>query len=615
MAGSDFRFWKHISLIPIRTQLLVLVIAVVVPLVAILAFTIYSSAQQNIAEAKSNAHLLAVVAASDVTRILAGNREVLKQMAKRPVIRAVDRKHCDPVLWDFLGLFPKSANMTVIDLNGIAICSAVPQPGGKPVNVGKAEWFKRSLAEDGFVVSKPFFGPITGRWVTVLTYPIHDDSGNKTGFLGLPLDLALYEPNLSGAPLIAGTTVVIQTEDGVIVWRNIDPEKWVGKNVSNFKTARQLQALRSGETEGVGLDGVSRFYAVTPVEGVEWSVVVGIPSDSVYSRVRAILIRNILMGTVSLLAVIGFALFVASRIEKPIKELAFVAQDVKKGNFRIRAGLEGAPEIVEVAEEFNAMLDVRLRAEEKLMELSEVLESRVKERTMQLEAANAELESFAYSVSHDLRTPLRAIDGFSHILQDEYGGKFDAEGQRLLKVVWDNAQRMGQLIDDILQFSRTGRLELEIAGIDMESMARSVLDELRLAIPADNLQVEIGHLPRAKGDRAMLHQVFANLLSNAIKFSRTNKAPVIKVGGSIKENEAVYFVADNGVGFDMQYVDKLFGVFQRLHSVNEFEGTGIGLAIVKRIVERHGGRVWAEGKVGSGSTFYFSLPQRAGESD
>ncbi|MBU0622321.1 MAG: PAS domain S-box protein [Gammaproteobacteria bacterium] len=248
-------------------------------------------------------------------------------------------------------------------------------------------------------------------------------------------------------------------------------------------------------------------------------------------------------------------------------------------------------------------------AENKVNELNRDLEKRVNERTAQLEEANKELEAFSYSVSHDLRTPLRAIDGFSHILLEDYSDKLDDEGKRLLNVVRDNTCRMGQLIDDILKFSRAGRLELNFSEIDMEHLAHFVFEELQPSVTNSKLQMEIEHLPPARGDSAMMRQVFVNLLSNAIKFSRNNAIPKIQVGVTVKDDETIYYVKDNGAGFDMQYSDKLFGVFQRLHSMNEFEGTGIGLAIVKRIIARHGGRVWAEGKVGEGATFYFSLPR------
>ncbi len=250
----------------------------------------------------------------------------------------------------------------------------------------------------------------------------------------------------------------------------------------------------------------------------------------------------------------------------------------------------------------------RKRAEKEINALNRELEQRVIARTAELEAANKELEAFSFSVSHDLRAPLRAIDGFSKILLEDYQDKLDAEGKRLLNVVMDNTHRMGDLIDDILKFSRAGRVELSFVGIDMEALAREAYAEFQLAVGKGNLQLEIEALPPARGDRAMMHQVFANLLANAIKFSRNSEPPKIEVGAYAEGNEMVYFVRDNGVGFDMQYIGKLFGVFQRLHGVDEFEGTGIGLAIVKRVVNRHGGRVWAESKVGEGATFYFSLP-------
>ena len=255
------------------------------------------------------------------------------------------------------------------------------------------------------------------------------------------------------------------------------------------------------------------------------------------------------------------------------------------------------------------------RDEEELRKHRLHLEEMVIARTEELAAANAslatankELEAFSYSVSHDLRTPLRAIDGFSEILLEDYADKLDAEGQRVLNVVRNGAKKMGQLIDDILAFSRAGRLDLSMADVDMEALARAALHDLEPAMAGRNLRIDAKTLPRSYGDAPMLERVWTNLLDNAIKFTRPKAEAAIELGGAIEGKEAVYFVNDNGVGFDMQYVDKLFGVFQRLHGPEEFPGTGIGLAIVKRIVTRHGGRVWAEGKLNEGAKFCFALP-------
>lgn len=248
----------------------------------------------------------------------------------------------------------------------------------------------------------------------------------------------------------------------------------------------------------------------------------------------------------------------------------------------------------------------RIEAEADLLELNRGLEL----RSRQLESANKELEEFSYSISHDMRTPLRAIDGFSKILIEEHGARLDDEGRRMLRVVRENARHMGRLIDDILQFLRLGKRKMEGEGLDLASLAQDVFAELSAAAPARRMRLMVQSLPAAWGDREMIRQALRSLLSNAIKFSAAQAETMIELGGAAEKEENTYYVKDRGVGFDMRYADKLFKVFERVHPTGQYEGTGIGLAIVKRIVERHGGRVWAEGRVGEGATFYFALPHR-----
>jgi PAS domain S-box-containing protein len=250
----------------------------------------------------------------------------------------------------------------------------------------------------------------------------------------------------------------------------------------------------------------------------------------------------------------------------------------------------------------------RRKAEEDIRRFNEQLEKKVIDRTRDLEAANKELEDFTYTVSHDLRTPLRAIDGFSRMLLRDEGNNLTENTQRKIDVIRDNVQRMGRLIDDLLALSRLGRTTMSLSSVDMEKLVNETWNDLCAIDDGHRKELQMWPLPGFFGDRALVRQVLANLLSNAVKYSRPKGRAIIEIGGKDSGDEILYYVKDKGVGFDMRYYDKLFGAFQRLHSDEEFEGTGVGLAIVRRIVHRHGGTVWAEGKVDEGAVFYFTLP-------
>jgi signal transduction histidine kinase len=367
---------------------------------------------------------------------------------------------------------------------------------------------------------------------------------------------------------------------------------------------------------------------------------------TVYIKARYGVLERLLgylaiIGAVMVLS-LGAAALISRRLQqsvtRPIAAITSVARHVvEQRDFTSRAEKTTDDEIGVLADAFNGMLTEidgrtrtleksnvdleheigeRKRAEEalrasdnRLRALNAELEERVTARTAELEAANKDLESFSYSVSHDLRAPIRAISGFSTLLIEDHGPALDEEARRKLDIIAAEATRMGSLIDDLLAFSRLGRRAIEPDDLDMQQLARSAFERLGHADGLNGVDFRLGSLPHAKGDRGLFEQVWANLIANAIKFSSKKASPVVEVGGIAAENEHVYFVRDNGAGFDAAYRDRLFGVFQRLHHDHEFPGTGVGLALVHRIVTRHGGRVWADGELDRGATFHFTVPK------
>ena len=332
---------------------------------------------------------------------------------------------------------------------------------------------------------------------------------------------------------------------------------------------------------------------------------------------------------VALLAAFLLATALQGRISQPILALAETAKAVSaRQDYSVRAPKLGEDELGVLTDAFNQMLgrihdqDRALReSQEELQRYATELEQRVAERTHELEArhetlrrnaaellsANQELDAFAYSVSHDLRAPLRSIDGFSQVVLEDYGAQLDEAGRNALQRVRAATQRMGTLIDDLLKLARITRAEMRTEVVDLSEMARDITSELQRATPGRPVELAIAPRLRARGDRQLVRVALENLLRNSWKYTAKQAQPRVEVGSIDDNGERVFLVRDNGAGFDMKYKDKLFGVFQRLHSAHEFEGTGVGLATVRRIITRHGGRIWAEGAVDQGATFYFTL--------
>ena len=359
--------------------------------------------------------------------------------------------------------------------------------------------------------------------------------------------------------------------------------------------------------DGAGLHGDHLSVVVPVVEdrnplGTVYLLTAVEPAGQRFFRYSLIILGAL---SFSLIVAIPVSMRLNRTVSDPIREIAAAARRITDGDLAHDLPTTGRQDEIGLLMRAFGQMVASLR------EMTGELERRVAHRTAELEAANRELESFSYSVSHDLRAPLRAIDGFALMIEEDYGDRLDDEGRRLLTVVRDSARRMGVLIDELLAFSKFGRQAINLAPTDMAALVREVWAEVERGTPSAPVDFRISALPVVAADRPLLRQVWVNLLSNAAKYSGGNTHPVVEVVGEETDREVVYHVRDNGAGFDMKYYDKLFGVFQRLHTAAEFPGTGVGLAIVQRIVIRHGGRVWAEGKVGDGATFFFALPRNA----
>jgi len=412
----------------------------------------------------------------------------------------------------------------------------------------------------------------------------------------------------------------------VVVWRSLkatpkaitDLSQLVGTNaaiyIGNQDGSLWTDMIKPVSNLSVNTKNVNDFFTYSNAKGdkmiaaaqviaaTNWVILVEFAEKKVLDGVARFLRLLLIIGGLLIVAGILIAWRISYNITKPLKQLTIAATAIARGDYLMPVEVEGDDELGKLANAFNVMAN-------NVQQHQHELEDKVSERTMQLKTANSELEAFSYSVSHDLRTPLRAINGYSNIFKEDYASKIDEEGNRLIQNIVDGGKMMSKLIDDLLAFSRLGRQELKLTTVDIQLVVDTIIAELLVDKPENQYKITVGSLPPCYGDAALLKQVFMNLIGNAMKYSSKKDDPEIEIGCKMEKGKTIYFVKDNGDGFDMAYSDKLFGVFQRLHTHEEFEGTGIGLSLVKRIINKHGGHIWAEGEKGKGAVFYISFTE------
>src|SRR5580765_5042900 len=609
----------------IRTYLWLLALAVAVPCAGVLVYSIANDASHEENEMEATTLSLAQLVATQTQEFIDDAETVERTLASRRNFRALDPDNRPEVMGEFLFLHPQYTNLVVCDATGHVIHSAV-QPDDFSADKVHADWVESVVRHGKFTVGKPILGQITHRWVCVLGYPIENEAGEIAGVLGMSVDLERIQARAKVVNLPENSTIAIVDQGGTVIAGSWESQNWVGKAARGSKVVNHVLSHAQGNVIAREMDGVERIHGFTVLPKIGWHVYVGIPTEFAFAASRANALRAGLVATAIVGFIVVLVILVGALINEPIFALSRGAITAAEGKLDTPVPVSGPKEIARVAEEFNRMIGARHEKELEIKKLNAELEKRVHERTAELEktnaaltarskeleAANKELEAFCYSVSHDLRAPVRTIGGFTKVLMEGYAHQLDESGKDYLDRTSRAVERMIELIDDLLELSRISRSKLVCTEVDLSALAADVTSELKASAPQRPVTIALESGLVAHGDAGLLRVLMENLLGNSWKFTRKHNAPRIEFGKEQSRGATVFYVRDNGAGFDMKYANKLFGAFERLHSPGEYEGHGIGLATVQRIVHRHGGHAWGEGRPGQGAVFYFTLPDTNG---
>ena len=518
-----------------------------------------------------------------------------------------DKAACSAFLADVLKEHPQYTGILTITPKGDLFCDSLRT--GKALHLTDRRYFQDALNSKNPLAIEPAFGRLTGIAVLQVAYAARRETGEPRFVLLASLNLEKYMQ--LRATSLPRKTAVIALMDGkgtILTWHP-DGEKLRGTSIADsplFRFAREHYGEEVREDIEAG--GVSRIWAASalpefPEAGLH--VLVGVSKKDLLATANRNLGQALsILAIVSLLVFAGAWALVELGIRRQAARIIAAVARFSGGDFGARIGKPyPRGEIGNLMTALDHAFELTQAEHQRVVQTAEALA-----RTAEVEAANKELESLSYSVSHDLRAPLRHIQGYAEMLGEDAESTLSPEARRYLDVIAGAGREMGELIDDLLSFLRMSRAEMRETRVDLGALVQNGIGDLEVSTRGRNIVWKVSPLPAATGDRAMLKQVFANLLGNAVKYTRPKDPAAIEIGCAGEEDgRVVLFVRDNGVGFDMQYANKLFGVFQRLHRADEYEGTGIGLANVRRIIARHGGRVWAEAAPDQGATFYFTL--------
>ncbi|GIW10271.1 MAG: hypothetical protein KatS3mg061_1328 [Dehalococcoidia bacterium] len=575
----------------LRRQVLLIILVAAMAATSLLIAESLVQRQQAEEGARTNLTRLGRALAARHEQQLASIREMLELLALSEDVRAGDPARCDELLTRVVASRPEYLGLARLGADGTVLCAAAwgvrPAPESQP-------WFQAALARGTFAV-----GPVEltseGGLCLPMVLPLGTSERTPAGALVVWVATAALDPPEEALELPPRATVLILDPTGTVAYRYPDPARYVGQNVRDQALTERALALASGTLEATGLDGVRRLYAITPLRWTNGGVLVlGEPVEEVYALATSGFQRN--LAFLALATAIGVTILwlgVGYFISRPLARLIAATRRIAAGDFAAaRATGYPANEIGELARALEWMACQLAQREQQ-----------VRHQLAELLRANAELERFASVAAHDLQEPLRSIAGFSQLLSRRYRGRLESDADEFLDYIQSAVERMSRLINDLLLYSRLvgTPLALEVVA------SGEALANLRRQIIQTGATIQSAPLPPVRANRSQLVQVFQNLISNALKY-RSAAPPAITISAQRAGRWWEFRVSDNGIGIAPEYHQRIFELFQRLHGQNEYDGTGLGLAVVKGIVERHGGQVWVESRLGAGATFCFTLP-------
>ena len=596
----------------IRSRLLLLILfATLIPaLVAGMQFLKHR--EFEIADSQRHLAVTARELARDLTDAVRSTAQLHYGLSRARDFDTHDPAACSVFLADVLKEHPQYTGILTIKPDGNLFCDSLRT--GRALNLTDRRYFQQVLTSENPLAVEPAFGRLTGIAVLQVAYAVRRETGEPKFVLLASLDLAKYMRSRSEILPRGGAVSALVDGKGTILTWDPDGEKLRGTSIADsplFRFARERRGEAVREFTEVG--GASRIWAVSalpefPEAGLH--VLVGVSREDLLAAANRNLSQGLaILGVVSLLVFAGAWALAELGIRRQAERIIATVARFSGEDFGARIGKPyPRGEMGDLMAALDHDFELMQAQRDVIQGLNADLERKVAERTAQLEAANRELESLSYSVSHDLRAPLRHVQGYAEMLGEDAGSTLSPEARRYLEVIAGAGREMGELIEDLISFLRMNRAEMRETQVDLDALARDGIRETETAARGRAIEWQVASLPVVQGDPSMLKQAFADLLGNAVKYTRPRDAARIEIGTAGEEDgRVIVFVRDNGVGFDMKYAGKLFGVFQRLHRADQFEGTGIGLATVRRIIARHGGRVWAEAVPDQGATFYFTL--------